>query len=519
MQISGEEFNKLYGGQKFYILTTEKNFCLSPRNENTYKCNVQIDEYKSDVYSKGILRQEYTVHVSENPGKPTRDYNWFWFTNRTDMVYILDPEIHEYAISISIPKNAIVNIDKQTKKMNTNKINICKRTHIWSDEFLSLAAVKNNFLNLQSVTNFTTRMCMIILERNGLALQFIKPSLQTIDIVKLAVKSDPLALEFVCHHLQTEELCRSAVNENGMSLQYVKQSMQTEDLCITAIRENHEVFKYIDPDIQTTNMCKSALVRSGILIKYVNKKLLTFELCKLAVMQNGLALGYLPHDTQRMKELCVLALNQGVEALPFLQELTPDITDAITNITLCSRVLTMEDTLVLGNISNTIDTSNINDNFIKQNENNEFKNIHMQTEDICEVAVKRNGLLLEFVNNKTENLCELAVFQNGLALEFVDVQTPLICRLAIQQNINAIFYVNDQTEEQWKFVLLKNLSFGAFISDKFKYLTKTENTWLDTYNMTKDTATSLLGSSVRGTVVTTANMIGNTVGSFLKHMT
>ena len=65
-----------------------------------------------------------------------------------------------------------------------------------------------------------------------------------------------------------------------------------------------------------------------------------------------------------------------------------------------------------------------------------------QTFDLCIVAVKQNGLALEFVNNQTEEICIAAVINNGFALEFVKHQTEDICLVAVKQNGLAYKYIN-----------------------------------------------------------------------------
>ena len=50
--------------------------------------------------------------------------------------------------------------------------------------------------------------------------------------------------------------------------------------------------------------------------------------------------------------------------------------------------------------------------------------LDVQTEELCKLAVKRNGEALEFVKDEfqTEEICELAVNEKGIALKFVKKQ-------------------------------------------------------------------------------------------------
>ena len=50
--------------------------------------------------------------------------------------------------------------------------------------------------------------------------------------------------------------------------------------------------------------------------------------------------------------------------------------------------------------------------------------VHLQPEELCKIAVTKDGRTLEYVYNKlkTEKICKLAVQQNGLALHIIFVE-------------------------------------------------------------------------------------------------
>ena len=73
-----------------------------------------------------------------------------------------------------------------------------------------------------------------------------------------------------------------------------------------------------------------------------------------------------------------------------------------------------------------------------------MKEIQNQTNEICLLAVKQNGMALQFVKNQTNEICLSAVQQNGMALQFVKNQTNEICLSAVQQNGMALQFVNDK---------------------------------------------------------------------------
>jgi hypothetical protein len=72
-----------------------------------------------------------------------------------------------------------------------------------------------------------------------------------------------------------------------------------------------------------------------------------------------------------------------------------------------------------------------------------------QTIDMCLVAVVNNPFALEFVKNKTTEICLTAVCINGLAIRFLteQEQTPEICMAAVKSTGSAIHFVINQTRE------------------------------------------------------------------------
>jgi len=78
-----------------------------------------------------------------------------------------------------------------------------------------------------------------------------------------------------------------------------------------------------------------------------------------------------------------------------------------------------------------------------------LKQIDVQTEQMCLVAVEQNGMMLQHVRKQTSEICLKAVSQNGRALQFVDehFKTYKICSEAIRNNKVAIYHcMNHSTE-------------------------------------------------------------------------
>ncbi|WP_227865670.1 hypothetical protein [Clostridioides sp. ZZV14-6045] len=82
----------------------------------------------------------------------------------------------------------------------------------------------------------------------------------------------------------------------------------------------------------------------------------------------------------------------------------------------------------------------------------DLKNVKTQTYEMCIEALRRDGLSLKNIRwnelslseKQIFNLYIIAVRQNGLALEFIENQIDEICIEALKQNELAIRYVKDK---------------------------------------------------------------------------
>ena len=63
------------------------------------------------------------------------------------------------------------------------------------------------------------------------------------------------------------------------------------------------------------------------------------------------------------------------------------------------------------------------------------------TEELCMLAVRQNGLVLEFVKKQTSKICKLAVRQDAYALQYVINQNEKVCEIAVRQEGDALEYV------------------------------------------------------------------------------
>ena len=84
----------------------------------------------------------------------------------------------------------------------------------------------------------------------------------------------------------------------------------------------------------------------------------------------------------------------------------------------------------------------------------------------CLVAVKRDGLALQWVKEQTPEICLEAVKQNVFALNYVINQTPEICLAAVKQYGFALQFVKEQTQEMCLEAVKQNGFAIAFVMNQ-----------------------------------------------------
>jgi capsule polysaccharide export protein KpsC/LpsZ len=83
--------------------------------------------------------------------------------------------------------------------------------------------------------------------------------------------------------------------------------------------------------------------------------------------------------------------------------------------------------------------------------------------DVLMTAVKRNGDIIQHIQNQTLELCEAAIKQNPWSTRFIKEQTAELCMTAVQLNGHVIQFIENQTTEICEVAIkqipfLKNLS-------------------------------------------------------------
>lgn len=73
--------------------------------------------------------------------------------------------------------------------------------------------------------------------------------------------------------------------------------------------------------------------------------------------------------------------------------------------------------------------------------------VHNKTDELCKIALEKNGNAIKYVPVQTDELCKIAVQTSGTSIIYVINQTDEICKLALKQSCNALFYCKVKTKE------------------------------------------------------------------------
>lgn len=97
-----------------------------------------------------------------------------------------------------------------------------------------------------------------------------------------------------------------------------------------------------------------------------------------------------------------------------------------------------------------------------------IKDMKQQTEKCCLIAVKQNGLLLEFCNIRTERVIREAVLENSKAFKFLKTHEQIkeISELAVQRNPLMLRYVRDKTETMCVNAVSRNFAMLHYVQNQ-----------------------------------------------------
>jgi phosphoribosyl-ATP pyrophosphohydrolase len=204
--ISGEEFNKKYLNEKFYIISNKE---LRIHDGVRFFVKEQISSFITGYHLESCI---YIIEVTvPNNAKVFEIKTEYYGYNKTDKI--------------------LINLD--------NKI-LLENWDMWNDYDFCLKVVQKNGNLLKYVKEQTTDICLAAVQQNGWALEYVKE--ETPEICIAAVKQNGSAFFLVKN--QTPEICMVAVKSGcAMMLSTVKE--QTLEICIAAVQNDREEILYI----------------------------------------------------------------------------------------------------------------------------------------------------------------------------------------------------------------------------------------------------------------------------------
>ena len=83
-------------------------------------------------------------------------------------------------------------------------------------------------------------------------------------------------------------------------------------------------------------------------------------------------------------------------------------------------------------------------------------NFHWETwNQICERAVKQNGMAIQFIDDRNWYIWHMAARSNGLCIQFADNPSDSLCIEAITNNVEAFKYIKNPSEKVKNFYIQK----------------------------------------------------------------
>lgn len=159
-------------------------------------------------------------------------------------------------------------------------------------------ALDSSFRVIKAIENPTFLQCVKAIDKNVCAVRYINNITQ--DVKNYAITKDPSVIKYFVN--LTFDECKLALSLDGLVLEYIKSQYQYKvhnfidqygfvntkreivlsDLCYIAVNQNPEAIQFVIN--QTEDICKKAVSKDGMCLRFVNNK--TKEICDIAVKQN-----------------------------------------------------------------------------------------------------------------------------------------------------------------------------------------------------------------------------------------
>jgi hypothetical protein len=130
-------------------------------------------------------------------------------------------------------------------------------------------------------------LCIISLTENGWNLKYVPESVQTQELVDIAINESCWAIEFAVDKFKTYENCLSTVTRNGQTIQHVPMHLMDRVMCETAVKAPFYCLNCIPKEFVTRELCELAVRANGENIKDVPEEFMSTELAFIAVKSSG----------------------------------------------------------------------------------------------------------------------------------------------------------------------------------------------------------------------------------------
>lgn len=259
----------------------------------------------------------------------------------------------------------------------------------------------NNKKNILSTKEKDDRKAVLkSIEESAYNLRFASEKLQDDEeVVRYAVAKQGLVIEFASDRLKDDFITAIiATKQNGLALAFLSNKLTaSEEVVLTAVKQN------------------------GNALAYANKELKDNEEIVLNAVKNApLSLKFASKRIRDMKKYIFMTLEQEVkfDFMGIDKKWFSDPVFMFEGVKICKKLLSKFDKAYLN-------------------------------QDIAIMYVKRDGLLLEYLQDYADNyeVVKMAVSQNGMALKFAskDLRDNIeIVFTALAKDIEASYYIGDK---------------------------------------------------------------------------
>ena len=202
------------------------------------------------------------------------------------------------------------------------------------------------------------RECMRRVTENGYAISLVDPDAITANMAMCAVMSAPFSIQYIPTEYITDSLMMAAVcKEPRVIGLLVELGLGNEGIYAEAVRRDWTIINRLIP-VVTYDICMEAVMNNGLALQYVPMKFRDLNMCYTAVCNNPDAIKY---ATTQDNEMAAMAIEANRDNLKYT----------------------------------------------------------IQTDDICEKALRIDGTALQFIHDKKAKYCAIALSETNDAAQYI----------------------------------------------------------------------------------------------------